>query len=376
MQNFSFKYPLITGCALFLTVFSLLSTGCTNQTQSNEKVFGEMEDGRTAHIYTLTNSNGMEVKITNYGGIITSILAPDAEGNFDNVVLGYEDLSKYEEEHPFFGALIGRFGNRIADGKFTLDGEEYQLNINDGNHHLHGGGGGFWQVLWNEESHSKSTLELSYLSEDGEEGYPGNLQVNVLYTLTENNELRIDYTAETDKATPVNLTNHAYFNLSGDPESQILDHQLRLQASHYTPVDETLIPTGEIAEVEDTPFDFTELKEIGAEIDQVEGGYDHNFVLDRQTKDALESIGLLVDPETGRTMEVLTTEPGIQFYSGNFLDGSLEGPNGEKFLKHSALCLETQHYPDSPNQEHFPSTILDPEDTYQTTTVYKFGTQD
>tara|TARA_R100000908_G_scaffold64032_1_gene46601 strand:- start:15633 stop:16763 length:1131 start_codon:yes stop_codon:yes gene_type:complete len=375
MRIFTFNHPSLMGCTLLLLVVGLLSASCTNKTQSNEKVFGEMEDGRTAHIYTLKNSNGMEVKITNYGGIITSVLAPDTQGNFDNVVLGYENLAKYEADHPFFGALIGRFGNRIANGKFTLNGEEYELTINDGQHHLHGGTGGFWQVLWTVESHSDSTVELSYLSEDGDQGYPGNLQVKVLYTLTENNELRIDYTAKTDKATPVNLTNHAYFNLSGDPESQILDHKLRLQASHYTPVDETLIPTGEIAEVEGTPFDFTELKEIGAEIDQVEGGYDHNFVLDRQTNDALESIGLLVDPQTGRTLEVLTTEPGIQFYSGNFLDGSLEGPNGEKFIKHSALCLETQHFPDSPNQSDFPSTILEPGDTYQTTTVYKFATQ-
>lgn len=354
-------------------------SGCT-ETQNNRaqmEDFGTLEDGRSAQLYTLTNANGMEAKITNYGGIVTSLTAPDKDGNFENVVLGFDSLDKYLEEeyrnaNPYFGALIGRYGNRIGDAEFTLDGEEYQLSANDGDNHLHGGVKGFDKVLWEVVEASENSLELSYLSEDGEMGYPGNLNVTVVYSLTADNELKIEYSATTDKATPINLTHHSYFNLSGDPATQILDHRLMIDASNYTPVDNELIPTGEIAPVKETAFDFTELYEIGARIDEVEGGYDHNFVLDN-VDGSLRNVATLVDPESGRQMEVITEEPGLQFYSGNFLDGSLTGPEGTEFIQYSALCLETQHFPNSPNEPDFPSTILEPGDTYNTTTLYRFS---
>lgn len=366
-----------TKATLLLLLPVLIIYGCSksqdnNNLSSNKMEFGKMEDGRTVELYTLTNENGMEVKIMTYGGTVTSIKVPDEEGNFENVVLGFDDLDKYLEGTPFFGAIIGRYGNRIAEGVFSLNGETYQLAKNDGDNHLHGGVKGYDKVLWTAKSHSDSTLELHYLSEDGEEGYPGNLDITVTYTVTEENELKIDYQATTDKLTPVNLTNHSYFNLSGDPATQILDHKLQIDASHYTPVNSQLIPTGKIAPVEGTPFDFTEPHEIGSRIEEVPGGYDHNFVIDDHTGE-LKNIATLVDPETGRKLEVITTEPGIQFYSGNFLDGSLTGSDGTAFIKYSALCLETQHFPDSPNQPAFPSTILEPGETYETTTLYRFG---
>ncbi|SMO39782.1 aldose epimerase family protein [Gracilimonas mengyeensis] len=368
--------PLLAGSMIFLFATATVISGCQKAEEkkpvTNQESFGTLEDGREAHLYTLKNSKGMEVKVTNYGGTVTSIVVPDAEGNMDNVILGYDDVAGYEADNPFFGATIGRYGNRIAEGKFELNGEEYQLNINDGENHLHGGEKGFFKVLWNTEEVTDNSLTISYLSEDGEQGYPGNLEVSVTFTVTEDNGLNIDYTATTDKATPVNLTNHSYFNLSGDPETRILDHMLTIDADHYTPVNEQLIPTGEIAPVEGTAFDFTEPHEIGARIDQIEGGYDHNYVLDR-SGEGMENIATLYDPETGRQMDVITTEPGIQFYSGNFLDGSLQAPDGTPFIQYSALCLETQHYPDSPNQPDFPSTILEPGETYQTQTTYRFS---
>ncbi|MDR8393134.1 galactose mutarotase [Aliifodinibius sp. S!AR15-10] len=336
-----------------------------------QQLFGTLEDGREVHEFTLTNSNNAEVDIINYGGIVTAIRVPDADGNVENVVLGFDSLDKYLSGHPYFGALIGRYGNRIAGGEFTLDGTTYELATNDGNNHLHGGEQGFDKRLWDAEI-ADGSLKLSYLSEDGEEGYPGNLQVEVTYTLTDENELKIDYHATTDKATPVNLTNHSYFNLSGDPSTQILDHMLTLSADLYTPVNDELIPTGEIAPVEGTPFDFTEPHAIGSRIEQVEGGYDHNFVLNGP-QDSLRSVATVYDPETQREMQVFTMEPGIQFYTGNFLDGSLQGPDGTSFVQHAAFCLETQHYPNSPNESAFPSTILQPDETYQTTTIYKFS---
>jgi|TARA_R100000963_G_C4642841_1_gene106515 aldose 1-epimerase len=350
---------------------------CTNKNMNNNKasnmeIFGSLEGDREVHLVTLENSNGLKVKITNYGGIVTSIMTPDSEGDFDNIVLGFDSLDKYLAGTPYFGAIIGRYGNRIGDGAFTLNGESYQLDINDGDNHLHGGEIGFDKVLWTIEEVTENSLELSYLSEDGESGYPGNLQVNVVYTLTPENELRMDYTATTDKATPVNLTNHSYFNLSGNPETQILDHELTINANQYTLVDNELIPTGEIAAVEGTPFDFTQPFEIGARIDEVEGGYDHNYVIN-DADGTMKSVAILFDPQTGRELEVLTEEPGIQFYSGNFLDGTLTGPDGSSFIQHSALCLETQHFPNSPNEDNFPSTILQPGDTYQTSTIYKFS---
>lgn len=336
--------------------------------------FGQLDDGRTVHQFTLTNENDIEIKIINYGGIITSLKTHDRDGNLENVVLGFDNLEDYQNDNPYFGALIGRYGNRIERGAFELNGTEYQLTINDGENHLHGGEQGFDSVFWNAEIIDNSTLQLSYASPDGEEGYPGNLQVTVTYQLTAENELRIDYKASTDQATPVNLTAHSYFNLTGDPSNDILDHQLKLHADSYTPVNSQLIPTGEIASVENTPFDFTDLKKIGSRISQVEGGYDHNFVLDKEA--AEETIAAeLVDKQSGRKLTVLTTEPGIQFYSGNFLDGSLENENDTQLEQYSGLCLEPQHFPNSPNEPEFPSTILYPDETYSSAIVYRFSVE-
>lgn len=337
--------------------------------------FGTMEDGREVTLYTLRNENGTEVEITNFGGIVTAIRTADAEGNLDNVVLGFDSLEKYLGNDPYFGAIIGRYGNRIANGTFTIDGTEYTLATNDGDHHLHGGVKGFNSVLWDARPMDDGSLQLTYLSEDGEEGYPGNLDVTVTYSLTNEDELKIDYKATTDEPTPVNLTNHSYFNLSGHPDSTILDHRLMIHANRYTPVDEGLIPIGQIVPVEGTPFDFTEFHRIGARIDQVEGGYDHNFVLNDTASDSMVHAATLYSPQSGRQMKVFTTEPGLQFYSGNFLDGSLQGPDGTSFVKHAALCLETQHFPNSPNEPEFPSTILRPGEQYHTVTVYQFSTR-
>lgn len=377
--------------ALSIALFSILISGCggegkeNNNTEQKEQVseeimiqeedFGTLEDGSEVSLFTLTNSNDMEVKITNYGGIVTSIRIPDVNGSLDDVVLGFESLDKYLEGTPYFGAIIGRYGNRIAGGKFSIDGTEYELATNDGSNHLHGGEVGFDKVLWDAEIQDDNSLKLTYLSEDGEEGYPGNLEVSVVYSLTNDSELKIEYEATTDKATPVNLTNHSYFNLSGQPDSTILDHELMLNADQYTPVNDELIPTGELTEVEGTPFDFRNPHEIGARIDQVEGGYDHNWVLNRSENDSLFHAATLYHEESGREMKVFTEEPGIQFYSGNFLDGSLEGPDGTPFVQHAALCLETQHFPNSPNEPDFPSTILEPGETYETTTIYQFSTR-
>lgn len=329
--------------------------------------FGTLEDGRTVLLYTLTNDNGVEIAFINYGGIITSIVVPDKDGKMGNVVLGYDSLHKYLDGTPYFGSIIGRYANRIRDARFSLNDYTYQLSVNHGDNHLHGGNVGFDKVLWDTESIDSNAVTLTYLSKDGEEGYPGNLHVQVTYSLTENNELRIEYEASTDKATPVNLTNHSYFNLSGDPQSTILDHQLMINADEYTPVDSELIPTGEIAEVAGTPFDFRTPHEIGSRIEQVGGGYDHNWVLP-DSEDELPLVATLFEQKTGRKLEVLTTEPGIQFYSGNFLDGSM-------FVKHSALCLETQHFPDSPNNPQFPTTILNPGQRYSGITIYRFKTE-
>jgi aldose 1-epimerase len=347
-------------------------TGEADKQGISKEFFGLMPNGDSTYLYTLT-SDELTVKITNYGGIVTEIIAPDKDGNPGNVVLGFDNLEQYLAGHPNFGALIGRFGNRIAKGKFELNGETYTLAINNGNNTLHGGIIGFDDVVWTPEiveTESGKGLQLKYYSVDMEEGYPGNLDVTVLYELV-GSDLEITYWATTDKATPVNLTNHSYFNLAG--EGTILDHELMLKASKYTPVDEELIPTGEIAPVEGTAFDFREPKPIGRDIAQVEGGYDHNFVFDREG-DGLELLGRLTDPKTGRTLEVLTMEPGVQFYTGNFLDGTLV--SGDiTYVKNYGLCLETQHFPDSPNQPDFPSTILEPGEQYFTKTIYRFGAE-
>lgn len=361
-----------------LTVFFLAACNQSQSTNTSEQVkeeFGQLPDGRTVHLYTLTNENGIEVKITNYGGIITSLKTPDKDGNIENIVLGFDDLDSYLGEHPYFGALIGRYGNRIENGEFELGGTEYQLTVNDGKHHLHGGTKGFDKVLWDVVSADDQSLKLNYISQDGEQGYPGRLDVMVTYRLTDENEIRLEFEATTNKATPVNLTAHSYFNLTGNPENTILDHELKLNADHYTPATNDLIPTGDFEPVNGTPFDFTEFEEIGSRIDNVPGGYDHNFVADTTTDEGIDLMAEVREPETGRTLNVLSTEPGIQFYSGNFLDGTLENEDGIPLKKHSGFCLEPQHFPNSPNEPDFPSTILSPGEMYENVIVYRFGVE-
>jgi aldose 1-epimerase len=368
-------------CCLFIVInFITVNVGCNNHENKNEKMstvkaitradWGEA-DGKKVYLFTLTNKNGTEIKITNYGGVVTSWKTADKNGKRSNIVLGFDDLKGYLAPPPYFGAIIGRYGNRIANGKFKLDGKEYVLATNNGKNHLHGGNKGFDKVVWDVApvEDSTSSLTLNYVSKDGEEGYPGNLKVSVKYTLTGTDELLIEYNAETDKATPVNLTNHSYFNLTGDVGTTILNHTLMIDADKYTPVDTTLIPTGELKDVTGTPFDFRKPKLIGAQIDSVPGGYDHNFVLNRKGDD-LERVAILSDSTSGRQLEVFTTEPGLQFYSGNFLDGTLQTSDGKPIQKHTGLCLETQHFPDSPNEPSFPSTILEPGKKYHTVTKY------
>ncbi|MEX2601294.1 MAG: aldose epimerase family protein [Balneolaceae bacterium] len=374
----------ITGLLSFLFAICLV-VACGGEGQGDEigssdpeissRAFGELEDGRQADLYTLRNSNGVEVDITNYGGIITSIRVPDREGQSANVVLGFDNLEGYLDEHPYFGAIIGRYANRISDARFVVDGQEYLLAANNGDNHLHGGIRGFDKVLWGAETGMDGSLTLTYRSEDGEEGYPGNLDVEVVYSLTNENELVIDYSAETDRATPVNLTNHSYFNLSGDTSGDILGHTLEIDADSYTQVDEELIPTGELLPVEGTPFDFREPFRIGERIGDVPGGYDHNFVLNGEPSALPRLIGSLYDPESGRKMDVLTTEPGVQFYSGNFLDGTIRDGAGNLIGKHAGLCLETQHFPDSPNRPEFPPVILHQGEKYETITIYRFSVE-
>jgi aldose 1-epimerase len=321
---------------------------------------------------TLQNKNGMSVEVLNYGGIVSSIKTADKTGMLGDVVLGFDDISDFmKKDPPYFGALIGRYGNRIAKGKFSLEGKDYTLAINNGPNSLHGGKKGFDKVFWKVDVISKGKiLKLTYVSQDMEEGYPGTLKTEVLYTLNDENELRIDYNATTDKATPINLTNHAYFNLSATPGSTILDHELMIAADKYTVVDATLIPTSELRSVEG-PMDFRSSHAIGANISKVEGGYDHNYVL--QDHDARKVVASLHHPKSGRFMEIMTSEPGLQFYSGNFLDGKLVGKNKTAYPKYGGLCLEAQHFPDSPNQKDFPTTILKPGATYQQTAIYKFS---
>jgi aldose 1-epimerase len=343
--------------------------------------FGKTKEGTEVQLYTLSNEKGMQVKITNYGGTITSLLTPDKQGKPGDVVLGFDSMEGYQSDAylksgPYFGALIGRYGNRIAKGKFTLDGKEYTLATNNGPNHLHGGKVGFDKVVWTAEEAGDNALKLTYVSKDGEEGYPGTLTTTVTYTLTNDNELRIDYEATTDKATPVNLTNHSYFNLAAGQAEDALQHVLTINADRYTVVDQALIPTGELRPVAGTVMDFTKPTAIGARIAQVEGGgYDHNYVL-QNADGSMKLAATVYEPASGRVMEVHTTEPGIQFYSGNFLDGSITGKGNTVYKKHYGFCLETQHFPDSPNQPKFPSTILKPGETYKTSTIYKFAVRD
>ena len=341
-----------------------------------EKAFGSFENVAVTE-YSINNPSGMQVSILNYGGTVTKIITKDRDGKNGDVILGYDSLDGYlQKTNPYFGCLVGRYANRIANGKFTLDGKEYTLAANDHGQSLHGGLKGFDKVLWTVTKLSgDSSLQLKYHSKDGEEGYPGNLDVTVVYTLTASNELKIDYKATTDKATPINLTNHCYFNLSAGTDSTINGHELMLYADQYTPVNEKLIPLGNQLPVKNTPFDFTSSKRIGKDLDSVKGGYDHNWVLNKKGT-GMTKAGEVYHPASGRYMEVFTTEPGIQFYSGNFLDGTLlHTKYGLKDVQHAALCLETQHFPDSPNQPTFPNTILKPGETYLHSSVYKFSTK-
>ena len=341
--------------------------------------FGKTADGEAVEAFTLKNANGIEVKAITYGGIITSLKVPDRTGAIGDIVLGFDAIDGYLKGHPFFGAIVGRYGNRIAKGRFSIDKHEYTLATNNGPNHLHGGVRGFDKHLWTAEILTENSLRLSRVSPDGEEGYPGNLQVQVIYSLTNYNELIVDYTATTDQPTHVNLTQHSYFNLAG-AGADILGHELMIDADRYTPVTGELIPTGELAAVAGTPFDFRKPTAIGARINaphpQIKNGqgYDHNWVLNREGP-GLELAARVLEPSTGRTMEVATTEPGMQFYAGNFLDGTIVGKGGSKYGRRSGFCLETQHYPDSPNQPDFPSTLLRPGSTYSSRTVFKFGVQ-
>lgn len=336
--------------------------------------YGATSDGQAVRQYTLTNAHGLRAVVIEYGATLVTLETPDRDGKMANITLACPNLQSYEKNSPYFGAVAGRCANRIAKGKFTLDGKDYTLATNNEANHLHGGVKGFDKVVWQSEGFTADNsvgVKFTYLSKDMEEGYPGNLTSTVTYTLTNDNELSFTYEATTDQATVVNLTQHSYWNLGGHGAGTILDHVLQLNASQYTPADSTLIPTGEIAPVAGTPFDFTAPTPIGAHIDQVEGGYDLNFVLD-DTSSNLHLAARVSDPKSGRVMEIRTTEPGIQFYSGNFLDGSFEGLDGVVYPKHSAFCLETQHFPDSINKPAWPSVVLRPGETYRHYTVHKF----
>ena len=343
--------------------------------------FKKTINGKVTNLYLLKNDQ-IKVYITNYGGRIVSLLTPDRSGQMGDVVLGFKSIDDYLSANgPYHGALIGRVGNRIAKGKFTLDNKTYSLPINNNENHLHGGPEGFNNQVWEVKAVDQSSITMNYLSKDGEMGYPGNLDVQVKYSLNNENELLISYKATTDKSTPVNLTNHAFFNLAGEASGTINDHILRLNANHFTPVDETLIPLGNNRSVEGTPFDFRTPKTIGRDLNQQNtntqmyygGGYDHNFILNKKKDSEMSLAGYVTDPKTGRRMDIFTEEPGIQFYGGNFMDGSDIGKYGKKFLYRESFALETQHFPDSPNQSLFPNTILSPGDIYQTKSIYKFS---
>ncbi len=343
---------------------------------------GTLPTGEAVQQFTLVNAQGIQIDLLTYGGIVTSIRTPDRDGQFDDIVLGYESLDAYLQRSPYFGAIVGRYANRIGGGTFTIDGTTYTLATNNGPNHLHGGVRGFDKVNWQAlpfEREGAAGVVLRYVSLDGEEGYPGRLDVAVTYTLRDDDTWQVDYEATTDKPTHVNLSQHTYFNLAGDGARDVLEHELRIDADRYTPVDATLIPTGELADVEGTPFDFREATTIGARIDadhpQIRNGlgYDHNFVLTRGGDGLVEAIHVRA-PSTGRTLAIATTEPGVQFYSGNFLDGSITGKQGHVYERRYGFCLETQHFPDSPNKPQFPSTLLRPGETYRSTTVYRFGT--
>jgi aldose 1-epimerase len=367
-----------------ILLFSLLA--CTKAVKElpliDPATFQGEQDGKKVELFTLKNSNGIVAQITNFGGKIVSLWVPDKKGKSEDIVMGYSTLAEYQKTGEiYFGSLIGRYGNRIGNAKFTLNDSVYTLAANNGPNSLHGGIKGYNNVVWDAVQNDESTLLLSYLSRDGEEGFPGNLQVNVTYELTDDNELKIEYKATTDKATPVNLTSHSFFNLKGAGNGDVLDHVLQINASHITPVDDGLIPTGEIAPVEGTPFDFRTPVAIGARINEdhqqlIFGkGYDQNWVLTAPSDSTLTLAAKVLEPASGRVMEVYTNEPGIQFYSGNFLTGKVTGKYGKVYPFRGSLCLETQHYPDSPNKPEFPSTILEPGKEYYSVCVYKFSVQ-
>ncbi|MCU7496449.1 MAG: galactose mutarotase [Ignavibacteria bacterium] len=369
----------------FIFLCANCSGGSLKQTIS-ERPFGKTPDGESVSIYTLTNSKGMQAEITNYGGIVVRLVVPGNNNNLSDVVLGFNTLEEYIKDSPYFGAIVGRYANRIANGRFQIGSEEYKLAINNTPGgipcHLHGGIKGFDKVVWQAEASEGNNiprLKLHYLSKDGEEHYPGNLDVTVTYSLTDDNELKIEYLATTDKATPVNLSNHSYFNLKGEGNGDILDHEVMLNAQKFTPVNRGLIPTGELRDVQGTPFDFTKPHKVGERIndkdEQLEyaGGYDHNWVLSTDSAGALKVAATVYEPSAGRFMEILTTQPGVQFYSGNFLDGQIKGKSGMPYEKRSGFCLETQHFPDSPNHPEFPDTILEPGKEFRSTTIYRFS---
>jgi aldose 1-epimerase len=383
------KMPRISAAVRVIYSLLFIALGVSGslaeaKSKMQKQTFGKTEDGQQVDIYTLTNKNGVELAITNYGGTVVSWKVPDRNGHIADVVLGYENVKDYENGKAYFGATVGRYANRIAHGKFTLNGSTYTLAKNDGENHLHGGIKGFSKRVWTAKDVSGSNgqaLELTYLSKDGEEGYPGNLSVTVVFTLTEQNELKIDYSATTDKDTVLNLTNHSYFNLAGQGSGDILSHELTLNADRFTPVDATLIPTGELRKVKGTPFDFSQATAIGARINQDDEqlkfgkGYDHNWVLNKPKIGVLTLAAQLYEPKSGRLLEVRTTEPGVQFYSGNFLDGSAHGKEGKVYNYRTGMCLETQHFPDSPNHPDFPTTVLKPGQRFHSTTIYKFSTK-
>jgi aldose 1-epimerase len=363
--------------------------GCTVRHQAESPItvrvsrssFGRLPDGRAVDLYTLTNAHGVEIRVMTYGAIITVVRTPDRSGDVEDIALGFDSLAGYLHEHPYFGAVVGRYANRIAHGQFSLDGATYHLALNNGPNTLHGGRRGFDKVLWSGQSFSgpaSAGVALRYESPDGEENYPGTLVVGVKYTLNERDELIVDYEATTTKPTIVNLTQHSYWNLRGEGRGDILGHVVEINASSFTPVDSTLIPTGELAPVAGTPFDFRTPTPVGSRIaapnGQIRfgGGYDHNWVLDRQSA-GLTHAARVVDPTSGRSLDVSTTEPGMQFYSGNFLDGTIVGKAGHVYVHRGALVLETQHFPDSPNHPNFPSTVLRPGTTFRSETIFKFG---
>ena len=379
-------FDLMKNLSFFLVL--LLNISCQKtykkeympQLTINKEIFGKTKENTTIHKFVMTNMNGMEVSVINFGGIITSLKSRDSKGNYEDIVLGFNNLSQYEDESPYFGAIIGRYGNRISEGKFTLDGKTYNLAVNNDINHLHGGLKGFDKVVWDatqEVTDSTASLILKYISQDMEEGYPGNLQVKVTYTLDNNDELGVMYEAETDKKTIINLTQHSYFNLSGDFSKNILDHEITINADSFLPVDSTLIPTGEVISVEGTPFDFREAKTVGEDISMSDkqlsygNGYDHCWVLNNQ-EIGLRHVASAYHPFSGRLLEVYSDQPGIQFYSGNFLDGTLTSKQDGNYGFRSGLCLETQHYPNSPNEKDFPSVTLNSGEKYMTQTVFRF----